>query len=335
MTALRRWRRLAGGPLVATALRPPREAYWALPAAALVRHLASGADGLTGAAAATRRRTHGPNALLEHRRDARLVVLGRQLRRPLLWLLVFAAAISALTSAWLDAAIVLAIVVVTVALGYSREYRADRAAAALRAQLRTSTQVVRAGRAESIASEDVVIQVSLSVSPLRDDHGALVGATKIARDITEHVRLRQMVDAKGVHLETAIDASAGDVSGDAPRLLQVAGNLLSNTVEFTPAGGRVEVRAGRVGRCGELVVTDTGGAARQSSCRTSSSASGRPTVAPHASPGDSGSASPSSGTSSNSTAARWRRPVRARATARRSRCAVARRVALTVPHLAP
>jgi len=35
------------------------------------------------------------------------------------------------------------------------------------------------------------IHVSLSVSPLHDDDGVLVGATKIARDIPEHVRLRE------------------------------------------------------------------------------------------------------------------------------------------------
>lgn len=36
-----------------------------------------------------------------------------------------------------------------------------------------------------------LIDVSLSVSPLRDDSGQIIGATKIARDITEQVRLRR------------------------------------------------------------------------------------------------------------------------------------------------
>ena len=39
--------------------------------------------------------------------------------------------------------------------------------------------------------DGTLIDVSLSVAPLRDDRGDIIGATKIARDITEHVRLRQ------------------------------------------------------------------------------------------------------------------------------------------------
>lgn len=39
--------------------------------------------------------------------------------------------------------------------------------------------------------DGTLIHVSLSVSPLRDDTGRIIGATKIARDITEHVRLRE------------------------------------------------------------------------------------------------------------------------------------------------
>jgi len=36
------------------------------------------------------------------------------------------------------------------------------------------------------------IDISLTVSPIRDDAGEIIGASKIARDITEQVRLRQM-----------------------------------------------------------------------------------------------------------------------------------------------
>src|SRR5689334_5380822 len=35
------------------------------------------------------------------------------------------------------------------------------------------------------------IEISLTVSPIHDDHGAIVGASKIARDITERNRLRE------------------------------------------------------------------------------------------------------------------------------------------------
>ena len=98
--------------------------YWAKEPSALLRSLASTSDGLSATEAAARLRTYGPNELREQRTLSRMGVLLRQLRSPLLLLLVFAAAASALSAEWLDSAIVLAIVAATVGIGYSREYSA-------------------------------------------------------------------------------------------------------------------------------------------------------------------------------------------------------------------
>jgi signal transduction histidine kinase len=71
--------------------------------------------------------------------------------------------------------------------------------------------------------------------------------------------VRSAAEAKGVVLEAALEGADGlTVSGDPERLQQVVWNLLSNAVKFTPAGGRVLVRALAEG--GQLVVEvrDTG-----------------------------------------------------------------------------
>jgi Mg2+-importing ATPase len=73
-----------------------------------------------------------------------------------LLLLVFAAVASALTGQWMDAAIVLTIVVATVMIGYTREYSAQTAAAALRSRLRVRTVALRDGHAVPVPIHDVV-----------------------------------------------------------------------------------------------------------------------------------------------------------------------------------
>jgi magnesium-transporting ATPase (P-type) len=80
-------------------------AYWALDVEELSKWLQSGPEGLSAARAAERLREYGPNELRKRRRLSRLDVLVRQLQSPLLLLLVFAAAASAVTGDWLDAGI--------------------------------------------------------------------------------------------------------------------------------------------------------------------------------------------------------------------------------------
>jgi signal transduction histidine kinase/integral membrane sensor domain MASE1 len=70
--------------------------------------------------------------------------------------------------------------------------------------------------------------------------------------------LRPEADAKGVRLSIAGAPENDWLVGDATRIQQVVGNLLSNGVKFTPAGGRVNARTVVEGTEVKLVVADTG-----------------------------------------------------------------------------
>jgi signal transduction histidine kinase/DNA-binding response OmpR family regulator len=61
-------------------------------------------------------------------------------------------------------------------------------------------------------------------------------------------------------IECSVDAGPGldEVEADERKVKQVVFNLLSNAVKFTPDGGRVDVRARRVGDSAEVSVADTG-----------------------------------------------------------------------------
>ena len=70
--------------------------------------------------------------------------------------------------------------------------------------------------------------------------------------------LRPAADAKEIRLDLQLDSAPWQVSGDPDRLQQVAWNLVSNAVKFTPRGGRVQVRLERVESQVEVSVSDTG-----------------------------------------------------------------------------
>ncbi len=70
--------------------------------------------------------------------------------------------------------------------------------------------------------------------------------------------LRPASEAKEIRLQLQLDSPAGKVFGDPDRLQQVAWNLISNAIKFTPRGGRVLVRLERVNSHVEITVSDTG-----------------------------------------------------------------------------
>jgi len=70
--------------------------------------------------------------------------------------------------------------------------------------------------------------------------------------------LKPAADAKGIRFQTVLDPEAGPVSGDPNRLQQIFWNLLSNSIKFTPRGGRVQVLLQRINSHIELNIIDTG-----------------------------------------------------------------------------
>jgi Mg2+-importing ATPase len=155
------------------------EQYWSVPAADVALRLQSGPQGLASREAADRLRKYGPNSVREHHQLSRLRVLLNQVRSPLLLLLLFAAAASGITREWFDAGMVLLIVLATVAIGYSREYGAQAAAAALRARVHVRPRVLRDGEAKTVSVEEVVPGdvAFLSAGSLVPADGVLLEAT--------------------------------------------------------------------------------------------------------------------------------------------------------------
>ncbi len=126
-----------------------------LSAADTLARLGTGEVGLTTAEAAARRSRFGPNVLASHRVTA-LGVLWRQLRNPLLALLLAAAGVSVGTGDVTDGAIIAAIVLLSVGLGFVNEYRSELAVAALHANIHHEAVVWRDGKEQRLDVADVV-----------------------------------------------------------------------------------------------------------------------------------------------------------------------------------
>lgn len=69
---------------------------------------------------------------------------------------------------------------------------------------------------------------------------------------------RQVAQDKRLRLETFIDPALGSVLADRDKLDKIVLNLIFNALKFTPAGGRVELRAERRDDKFVLIVADTG-----------------------------------------------------------------------------
>lgn len=69
---------------------------------------------------------------------------------------------------------------------------------------------------------------------------------------------RGTASAKGVSLEAQIDAAPLLAAFDYQRILQVLANLISNSLKFTPRGGKITVRGEREAGNVRLCVRDTG-----------------------------------------------------------------------------
>ncbi|HVW46668.1 MAG TPA: magnesium-translocating P-type ATPase [Solirubrobacterales bacterium] len=124
-------------------------------AADVLAGLGSGPAGLTAAEAARRLARHGPNALRSHGVRP-IAVLARQLRNPLLILLVAAALTSIVVGERTDALIILGIISLSVGLGFFNEFRSEQAVVALHSRLRHHALTIRDGQETPVDVTELV-----------------------------------------------------------------------------------------------------------------------------------------------------------------------------------
>jgi signal transduction histidine kinase len=203
------------------------------------------------------------------------------------WLLSFA--ISALAVAWLASALQRAAEERNTLLEREHAARADAVAANLSKdyflamvshELRTPLTVMlgwvhvlksgkaspdQAARALDTVERSTLLQARL-VDELLDISRIVAGKLPLDKrvmDLGPVVRgavdsLRREADEKGLLLDDVAQPHIPEIVGDASRLEQVVLNLVTNSIKFTPPGGRITVELSANGACVRLTVVDTG-----------------------------------------------------------------------------
>lgn len=118
--------------------------------------LKSSRDGLSKKAARRRLSEHGPNRLITSRKTPGYVLFFRQFLSPLIYVLLVAAGVSALSGHYLDAAVILGVLLLNAIIGYVQESQAQKAMEALMRMAAPRAQVKRDSDLVSIQAESVV-----------------------------------------------------------------------------------------------------------------------------------------------------------------------------------
>jgi signal transduction histidine kinase/CheY-like chemotaxis protein len=115
--------------------------------------------------------------------------------------------------------------------------------------------IEQSARRQAHLIDDLLDVARITSGKMRLDR-TFVDLRDVARDAL--LAAQPSADEKGIRIGFDAERSIGRVYGDPTRLQQVASNLISNALKFTPDGGAVHVGLRRAGDNAELVVTDTG-----------------------------------------------------------------------------
>ncbi len=123
---------------------------------AIFKELGTSPEGLTSKEAASRLQKYGPNRLPEPKKRSALIRFLLQFHDILIYLLLVAAAVTAVLDYWVDTAVILGVVVLNAIIGFVQEGKAEDALEAIKKMLSARALVMRDGRHLNIPAEELV-----------------------------------------------------------------------------------------------------------------------------------------------------------------------------------
>ena len=113
-------------------------------------------EGLSTAEATRRLAQYGPNRLADSAKARPLAILIRQVKSPLIYILIAAGIVTLLIGDPLDSAVIIAVIVLNSIVGFVQEYKAEESLQALAKMTAPHARVLRDGEEHEIDAEEVV-----------------------------------------------------------------------------------------------------------------------------------------------------------------------------------
>ena len=210
---------------------------------AVLNKLNTDTNGLSNEKVSERSEQFGKNKLPERKKDSVIKRFLLQFNNALIYVLLGAAVLTSLMSHWLDTGVILGVVIINAIVGHIQEDKAQKALDSVRNLLSLKANVVRNGRRQEIAAEDLVpgdivllkagdkvpadIRL-ISVSRFEVDESSLTGesvaVSKTTRPVLEGTVLGEREgmayagttvrtgDATGIVVATAADTEVGKIN---------------------------------------------------------------------------------------------------------------------------
>lgn len=197
------------------------------------------------------RQEYGENVLPAEKSTSAWKILINQLKSPLVYIILVAAAISLIVGEYGDFAIIMAVVVIDAILGFIQEYQAQKTYTSLKSLLKPTTTVIREGERQEIEVRELVPDdlVVLNAGEKVPGDGNLIESARMAVDEailtgeSEPVN-KDTEDHHLVYMGTTVVTGRGmmHVTKTGPRteLGQIAVSLKEHVEEDTPLQVRLK-----------------------------------------------------------------------------------------------
>jgi len=221
-------------------------APWSVPGQDVLRAVAGASDGLTGREAAERLARDGRNELPAPPQPSVFRRLLSQYADVLIYILIAAAVLKAITGDWVDFAVIVVVIVATGLIGFIQEGRAASALAGLRKMQSLTSQVRRDGERGVVDSATLVVGDVVRVR----------SGDRVPADVRLLASARLQVDESALTGESVAANKSDDVVGADAGVGDRTSMLFSGTIVTAGNGEAVVVATGRnteIGRISALV----------------------------------------------------------------------------------